>query len=67
MNGSYACARFGYDNTMGEFNPSLRAGIRELFPDAERVSVIVTSKQGRDCWKQSVSNWKGKFDLSKNS
>jgi hypothetical protein len=47
-NGYYTCARFGYDATISELNPSLRVCVREKFPDAQRVSDIMKSKQGRD-------------------
>lgn len=67
MNGYYTWARFGYDAPISELSSELRNSVRQKFPDAERVSDLMKSKQGRDWWKQNGSTWKGKFDLSKNS
>lgn len=67
MNGFYTWARFGYDAPISELSSELRNSVRQKFPDAQRVSDLMKSKQGRDWWKQNGSTWKGKFDLSKNS
>ncbi len=69
-NGYYTWPRFGYDADVEEdnFDRKTYTAIKGKFPDAESLSDVMSTREGRDWWKEKGGDiYHAKFDLAAGS
>lgn len=75
MNGYYTWPRFGYDQKLAymapdafDYNRNLKYRVGQKFPQAETLSDVFLTKEGRDWWKENGSGIANmEFDLTPGS
>lgn len=65
MNGYYTWARAGYDAPLGAGNKSRAAQALGYMP--KTIREVMSTKAGRDWWKENGTEWEGSFDPSAGS
>lgn len=68
LNGYYTWARLGYDQPVSKMSAGMQAKVKQAFPKAESVLDVMSTKGGRDWWKQNGETLKeAHFDLTPGS
>lgn len=65
-NGYYTWARLGYDARLDTTSVSM-GRLRANFPDAEKISDLMKTPEGRAYWKENGGGFSGIFDLREGS
>ena len=65
-NGYYTWARLGYDARLDTTSVSM-GRLRANFPDAEKISDLMKTPEGRTYWKENGGGFSGIFDLREGS
>jgi hypothetical protein len=72
VNGYYTWPRLGFDTDLKNIDTisvdkKLAKAIKEKFPDANKLSDLMKTQEGRNFWKAEGEGFKGTFDLTPNS
>jgi hypothetical protein len=67
VNGYYTWARLGYDADLSDLDSRVFDEVGDYFPEAERISDLMKTAEGRSFWKSNGGRFKGTFDLKEGS
>lgn len=68
FNGYYTWARYGYDSPLDKIpGASTRNAVKAKFPEAENLSDVMATAEGRSWWKDNGSRFFGTFDTTPGS
>lgn len=67
-NGYYTWPRMGYDQPVSAMGKQLALRVQKQFPDAQNISDVMSTKEGRDWWKKNGKDLESmRFDLKPGS